>query len=81
MGVKVLVVAEHLDGELSAATARCVSAALALSPDAIDVAVLAAVPGTVAAEAAQIAGVSKVLAVANPANGAGAAAGEARRRL
>ena len=68
MGVKVLVVAEHLDGELSAATARCVSAALALSPDAIDVAVLAADPGTVAAEAAQIAGVSKVLAVANPAN-------------
>jgi electron transfer flavoprotein alpha subunit len=68
MGIKVLVVAEHLDGKLNAATARCVSAAQALSPDAIDVVVLAADPATVAAEAAQIAGVTRVLAVANPAN-------------
>ena len=65
---KVLVVAEHLDGKLNAATAKCVSAAQALNPDAIDVVVLAADPGAIAAEAAQIAGVAKVLAVANPAN-------------
>jgi electron transfer flavoprotein alpha subunit len=65
---KVLIVAEHLDGKLNAATARCVSAAQALSPEAIDVVVLAADPSAVAAEAARIAGVSKVLAVANPAN-------------
>ena len=68
MGARVLIVAEHLDGKLNAATARCVSAAQALSPDAIDIVVLAADPSGVAAEAAQVAGVSKVLAVANPAN-------------
>ena len=65
---KVLIVAEHLDGKLNASTAKCVSAAQALSPEAIDVVVLAADPATVAAEAAQIAGVAKVLAVANAAN-------------
>ncbi|SDQ88982.1 electron transfer flavoprotein subunit alpha/FixB family protein [Pseudoxanthomonas sp. CF125] len=65
---KVLVIAEHLDGKLNAATAKTVSAALALKPDSIDIAVLAADPAAVAAEAAQIAGVAKVLAVANPAN-------------
>ncbi len=65
---KVLVIAEHLDGKLNAATAKCVSAAAALNPDAIDVVVLAADLAGVAAEAAQIAGVARVLAVANPAN-------------
>jgi electron transfer flavoprotein alpha subunit len=65
---KVLIVAEHLDGKLNAATAKCVSAALALKPEAIDVVVLAADPAKVAAEAAQIAGVAKVLTVANAAN-------------
>ena len=65
---KVLIVAEHLDGKLNASTAKCVSAAQALSPDAIDIVVLAADPAGVASEAAQIAGVSRVLAVANPAN-------------
>jgi len=65
---KILIVAEHLDGKLNASTARCVSAAQALSPDAIDIAVFAADPTAVAAEAAQIAGVAKVLAVANSAN-------------
>ena len=64
----VLVVAEHLDGKLNASTARTVSAAQALNPEAIDVVVLAADPAAVAAEAAQIAGVARVLAVANPAN-------------
>ncbi|MCJ0826686.1 electron transfer flavoprotein subunit alpha/FixB family protein [Luteimonas sp. 50] len=65
---KVLIVAEHLDGKLNASTAKCVSAAQALNPEAIDVVVLAAEPAAVAAEAAQIAGVAKVLAVANAAN-------------
>ena len=65
---KILVVAEHLDGKLNPATARTVSAAQALNPEAIDVVVLAADPAAVAAEAAQIAGVSRVLTVANPAN-------------
>jgi electron transfer flavoprotein alpha subunit len=65
---KVLVIAEHADGKLNAATAKTVSAALALKPDSIDIAVLAADPTAVAAEAAQIAGVAKVLTVSNPAN-------------
>src|SRR5690606_2205619 len=65
---KVLIVAEHLDGRLNAATAKTVSAAQALNPESIDVVVLAADPATVAAEAAQIAGVARVLAVSNPAN-------------
>src|SRR5690606_13882737 len=51
-----------------ASTAKCVSAAQALSPEAIDVVGLAADAANVAAEAARIAGVSKVLAVSNPAN-------------
>ena len=65
---KVLIVAEHLDGKLNASTAKCVSAARALSPASIDIVVLAADPAGVAAEAAQIAGVAKVITVANAAN-------------
>ena len=65
---KVLIVAEHLNGKLNTATAKCVSAAQALAPAAIDIVVLAADPAAVAAQAAQIAGVNKVLSVANAAN-------------
>ncbi|MGH8084261.1 MAG: electron transfer flavoprotein subunit alpha/FixB family protein [Lysobacter sp.] len=65
---KVLIVAEHLDGKLNAGTAKCVTAAQALSPEAIDIVVLAADPAAVAAEAAQIECVAKVLTVANEAN-------------
>ena len=64
----VLIVAEHLDGKLNAATAKCVSAAQALNPEAIDIVVLAADPASVATEAAQIAGVARVLTLANAAN-------------
>ena len=49
---KVLIVAEHLGGKLNPATAKVVAAAQALSPEAIDVVVLAADPATVAADAA-----------------------------
>lgn len=66
---KVLIVAEHLGGKLNASTAKCVSAAKALNPDAIDIVVLAADPAGVAAEAAKISGVAKVLTVTNAANG------------
>ena len=64
---KILVIAEHLDGKLNSAVAKTVSAAAAVGGD-IDVLVLAADPAGIAAEAAQIAGVSKVLTLANPAN-------------
>jgi electron transfer flavoprotein alpha subunit len=65
---KVLIVAEHLDGKLNGSTAKCVSAAKALAPEVIDIVVLAADPDAVATQAAAIEGVSRVLAVAGPAN-------------
>ncbi len=65
---KILVIAEHLGGKLNAATAKTVSAAAAIAGAQIDVLVLAADPAAVAAEAAKIAGVSRVLTVANAAN-------------
>ena len=65
---KILIVAEHLDGKLNGSTARCVTCAKQIGADAIDVLVLAADPAGVAAEAAQIDGVSKVLTVARAEN-------------
>jgi electron transfer flavoprotein alpha subunit len=68
MSAKILIVAEHLDGKLNTSTARCVTCARDLNPDAIDVLVLADAPAAVAAEAAKIDGVSKVLTASNGAN-------------
>ena len=65
---KILIVAEHLNGKLNSATARCVTCARDIKPDAIDVLVLADAPDAIAAEAAKIDGVSKVLTLANAAN-------------
>ncbi|MDA3913414.1 FAD-binding protein [Oleiagrimonas sp.] len=65
---KILVIAEHLDGKLNGATARVVSAAAAVKPDAIDVLVLGEQPDNVAAEAAKIGGVSRVLTIVRAEN-------------
>ncbi len=65
---KVLVIAEHLGGKLNGSTAKCVSAAQALEPESIDIVVLSDAPEAVAAEAAQIAGVARVLTISNGAN-------------
>lgn len=65
---KVLVVAEHANGQLNGSTAKCVSAAQALAPAVIDIVVLGDAPQAVAEQAAQIAGVANVIAVAHPAN-------------
>lgn len=65
---KVLIVAEHAEGKLNAATAKCVKAAGALGADEIVVAVFAAPGSPVPAVAAQIAGVTRVLEVAHAAN-------------
>jgi len=65
---RVLIVAEHDGGRLNVSTARCVSCARALNDAELTIAVCAADPGAVAAQAAQLAGVTRVLAVANPAN-------------
>jgi electron transfer flavoprotein alpha subunit len=61
---KILIVAEHLNGQLNTATARCVTCAREIKPDAIDVLELADAPEAVAAQAAKLDGVSKVLTVA-----------------
>jgi electron transfer flavoprotein alpha subunit len=65
---KILVIAEHLDGKLNGATARAVSAAVAAKPESIDIIVLSDAPDAVAAEAARIDGVSKVLTVTRAEN-------------
>ena len=65
---KILIIAEHLNGKLNASTARCVTCARDLKPDAIDVLVLADAPAAIAAEAAKIDGVSKVLTASNATN-------------
>ncbi|TAM61424.1 MAG: electron transfer flavoprotein subunit alpha/FixB family protein [Rhodanobacter sp.] len=65
---KILVIAEHQGGKLNTATARAVSAAIAVNPEAIDVLVLSDAPDAVAAEAARIDGVSRVLTVAKAEN-------------
>ncbi len=65
---KVLIIAEHLNGKLNSSTARCVTCARDLQAESIDVLVLADAPADIAAEAAIIDGVGKVLAVANVAN-------------
>jgi electron transfer flavoprotein alpha subunit len=65
---KILVIAEHLDGKLNPATARAVSAAVTVKPEAIDVLVLGDSVDAIAADAAKIEGVSKVLTVARAEN-------------
>ncbi len=65
---KILVIAEHLGGKLNSSTARAVSAASAVKPEAIDVLVLADSVDAIAAEAAKIDGVSRVLTVARAEN-------------
>ncbi|UGB44986.1 FAD-binding protein [Frateuria edaphi] len=65
---KILVIAEHLDGKLNPSTARAVSAAAAAKPEAIDVLVLSDNADAIAAEAAKIECVSRVLAATRAEN-------------
>jgi len=65
---RVLIVAEHLNGQLNQSTAKCVRFASLLKADAIDVVVLSDDPAAVAGEAAGIAGVTRVRTIANAAN-------------
>ena len=64
---RVLIVAEHANGKLNPATAKCVSCATAVGGD-IDILVLAANASDVASQAAALQGVKKVLTLENPAN-------------
>jgi len=65
---KILVIAEHDGGKLNASTRKCAACATKVPGASVDIAVLAADAGGVAAEAAAIAGVGKVLVVENAAN-------------
>lgn len=70
----VLVVAEHDGRTLSPATARTVTCAAQIPGATVTVAVLAADPADVAAQAADLQGVQRVVTVTNPANSAPLAA-------
>jgi electron transfer flavoprotein alpha subunit len=63
---KILVVAEHDGKKLNQATARCVTCARQVPAAEITVAVFAADPAAVAAQAAQLAGVGAVVTLASP---------------
>ncbi len=65
---RVLVVAEHDGASLSAATAKCVRCALDLRPEALAVAVLAHGGARIAAQAAELHGVTEVVLVDAPHN-------------
>ena len=65
---RVLIIAEHEGGKLNAAVAKCVSCARQIPDAEIAVAVFAADGNSVAAAAAAIEGVSRVLLVRNAAN-------------
>jgi electron transfer flavoprotein alpha subunit len=65
---RVLIVAEHDAGKLNQSTARCVTCASGIAGAEITVAVLAAEPAAVTAQAAALKGVSRVVTVANAAN-------------
>jgi electron transfer flavoprotein alpha subunit len=65
---RILIIAEHDGAHLNPGTAKCVTCAAALTGASITVAVLARDPAAVASQAAALAGVTEVLAVANPVN-------------
>ena len=65
---RVLIIAEHLNGQLNSATARCVTCAQALNAESIDVLVLSHAGQAIAEQTSKISGVSKVLFADNAAN-------------
>ena len=65
---RILVVAEHASGKLNPAVAKCVSCAASIPDADVSVAVLAVDGAAVAAAAASLKGVARVLLVQNPAN-------------
>jgi electron transfer flavoprotein alpha subunit len=65
---RILIVADHLDGRLDSGTARCVTAARKIEGAEVHVAVLAAEAAGVAAQAAAIQGVTRIITVQRPEN-------------
>ena len=68
MSNKILIIADYLNGELNQSTARAVTCAQQMSPTAIDVLVLCDDGANIAAQAAKLEGVTKVLQADNDAN-------------
>ncbi|HYB05486.1 MAG TPA: electron transfer flavoprotein subunit alpha/FixB family protein [Methyloceanibacter sp.] len=68
MSAKILIVAEHDGSKLNPSTAKCVSCARALAGAEITVVVCAVDAAAVAAQAAKLTGVTRVLTVENPQN-------------
>jgi electron transfer flavoprotein alpha subunit len=65
---RILIVAEHAGGQLNPSAAKCVSCAAGIADAEVIMAVLSDDGAAVAAQAAAIAGVSRVVQVDNPAN-------------
>ena len=65
---KVLIIAEHDGSALNTSTAKCVSCAAAIDGADIDIVVLAAAAADVAAQAAEISSVNRVLTIERPEN-------------
>jgi electron transfer flavoprotein alpha subunit len=70
----VLVIAEHDGAQLNPSTAKTLSCAQSLNADAIDIVVLGSGCDGIAGEAAQLAGVTRVLTIDRPDNAAAVAA-------
>ena len=68
MSHRILILAEHSQNQLSVGTAKCVACAAGIPDAEITVAVCAADAGAVAAQAASLKGVSKVLTIEHPAH-------------
>jgi len=68
VSAKILIVAEHDGSKLNPSTAKCVSCARALAGAEITVVVCAVDAAAVAAQAAKLTGVTRVLTVENPQN-------------
>ena len=71
---KILLIAEHDGQSLNPSVAKCISCAVDIDGAEVHVAVFAEAAAEIAAQAAGLAGVSKVLTVENAANGAALAA-------
>ena len=68
MSSRVLIVAEHEGAKLNPSTAKCVTCAQGIPGAQITIVVCAVDAAAVAAQAAQLSGVARVLCVENPAN-------------
>ncbi|TLZ27114.1 MAG: electron transfer flavoprotein subunit alpha/FixB family protein [Gammaproteobacteria bacterium] len=68
MNSRVLIVAEHEGAKLNPSTAKCVTCARGIPGAQITIVVCAVDAAAVAAQAAQLSGVARVLCVENPAN-------------